>query len=99
MRLLAQPVYGDIPLLAGESGCAGFAALLSIAQSPELRLRAGIGPQSRVLLFNTEGATAPGIYSTLVGKTASEVLAAQSVWNATRTGASGATPVPGRAPG
>jgi diaminopropionate ammonia-lyase family len=98
MRLLAQPVYGDIPLLSGESGCAGFAALLYIAQSPELRLRAGIGPQSRVLLINTEGATAPGIYTALVGKTASEVLAAQSAWTASRTDASGAAPIAGGVP-
>jgi threonine dehydratase len=93
MRLLAEPDYGDIPLLSGESGGAGFAALLYIAQSPELRLRAGIGPQSRVLLINTEGATAPGIYAALVGKAASEVVAAQSAWTARRTCASGATPI------
>ena len=62
MRLLAR---SDI--VAGESGAAGLAGLLALLRegSPEaLRLT----PNSRVLLFNTEGATDPEGYARIIGE-------------------------------
>ena len=35
---------------------------------------------SRVLLINTEGATAPGVYAELVGRSAEAVRGAQQAW-------------------
>ncbi|MNN47192.1 diaminopropionate ammonia-lyase [compost metagenome] len=45
---------------------------------PELRRQAGLNAESTVLLINTEGATAPAVYASLVGQTADAVLAAQA---------------------
>ena len=38
------------------------------------------GAASRVLLFNTEGATAPALYASLAGVGAAEVLLTAEVW-------------------
>lgn len=77
MRLLAQGVDGDEPVVAGESGAAGLAALQVLTDSPAARLKAGLDTRSRVLLINTEGATAPGVYAELVGRSHEAVLAAR----------------------
>lgn len=74
MRTLAEGSAGDVPVLAGESGAAGLAGL--IAAAGQLSLDAN----ARVLLLNTEGATAPGVYKSLTGRSASAVLAAQAAW-------------------
>ncbi len=47
---------------------------------PEWRAAAGLDAASRVLLINTEGATAPGVYAELVGRSAEAVLGAQQAW-------------------
>ena len=74
MRTLAQPPDGDIPILSGESGAAGFAALATL----------GLDPKARVLLLNTEGATAPSLYESLAGLAPADVLSAQAGWLAAR---------------
>ncbi len=68
MRLLADGVAGDPPVVAGESAVAGLAALLVMAGNPALRDEFEINRDSKVLLFATEGATDPMIYEQLVGR-------------------------------
>ena len=76
MCILANPQGGDRPIVAGESGGAGLAGLTRVCRDPRLRAMLDLGPSSRVLLINTEGATDPVRYGLLVGKTPAEVLAA-----------------------
>lgn len=80
MRSLAQGTGKDMPLVAGESGAAGFAGLMKLACNNNLAQTAGLTPESRVLIINTEGATAPGTYSKLVGETGQSVLVRQEQW-------------------
>lgn len=68
MRLLAAGVGGDEPVVGGESGVAGLAGLLAVLRDKGLAERLGLGADSRVLLFGTEGATDPVIYERLVGR-------------------------------
>ena len=70
MRALAMPEPGDESVTAGESGAAGYALLRAVMLSPELaplRAAAGLNEHSRVLVFNTEGATDPENYARIVG--------------------------------
>jgi diaminopropionate ammonia-lyase len=67
MRRLACPVGGDPAIVAGESGGVGLAALLRVADDAEARRLLGLGADADVLLFNTEGATDPGIYRSITG--------------------------------
>lgn len=76
MRLLAAGVGGDPPLVAGESAVAGLAGLLVGQSYPEVRSALKLGPDSRVLLFGSEGATDPEVYRQIVGKPATEVMPA-----------------------
>ena len=73
MRLLASPPPGDPAIVAGESAVAGLAALLLLAQDPSARATLGLTPDSRVLLFGSEGDTDPTLYQQLVGRSASQV--------------------------
>jgi diaminopropionate ammonia-lyase len=76
MRALANPKGGDRAIVAGESGGAGLAGLTRVCRDANLRETLDLGPASRVLLINTEGATDPDRYGSLIGKTPAEVLAA-----------------------
>jgi len=67
MKRLAFPLDGDPPVVAGESGGAGLAGLVKAASDPALRDEIALGPDARVFLVNTEGATDPAIYERLVG--------------------------------
>ena len=70
MWQLARPGGADAPIIAGETGAAGLAGLLAILQAPELaaaRAFLRLGPASRVLVINTEGATDPEGYRRVVG--------------------------------
>jgi len=67
MRALARPEPGDPAIVAGESGAAGLAGLMSAAADPGLRAAIGLEASSRVLLFVTEGATDPQRYAQHVG--------------------------------
>lgn len=69
MRRLAFPVAGDPAIVAGESGAAGLAGLLALLREPGLapaREYLRLGPASRVLVINTEGATDPVGYAKAV---------------------------------
>ncbi|MFB9885198.1 diaminopropionate ammonia-lyase [Balneatrix alpica] len=80
MQVLAQGSAGDIPILAGESGAAGLAALQALLANPQQADTVGLNTDARVLLINTEGATAPSLYQQLVGSSAEEVIAHQQAW-------------------
>jgi diaminopropionate ammonia-lyase len=67
MRLLAQGIAGDPPLVAGESAVAGLAGAFGALQDDALAERLGLGPDSRVLVFGSEGATDPELYRKIVG--------------------------------
>lgn len=75
MRLLARPVAGDPPLVAGETGGVGLAALLAARDHPDIWRQLGLDHQSRILLIGSEGDTDPAIYREVVGRSAQEVLA------------------------
>jgi diaminopropionate ammonia-lyase len=68
MRLLAAGNDGDPAIVAGESAVAGLAGLLLAAGSETTRRSLGLGPESIVLIFGTEGATDPEIYRRIVGR-------------------------------
>lgn len=84
MRVLASGEAGDVPVLSGESGAAGLAALQALAADPSARDAARLGADARVLLISTEGATAPGVYRAITGRSGEEVVAAQARWLAGR---------------
>jgi diaminopropionate ammonia-lyase len=75
MRVLAGPLGGDSPIVAGESGGVGLAGLLKANADPALRKTLGLQEESSVLLINTEGAIDPESYTRLVGASPAEVLA------------------------
>jgi diaminopropionate ammonia-lyase len=70
MRLLAG--YG---IVGGESGVAGLAGCLLAAGDVAARELLALDRSSRVLMFNTEGATDPALYQLLVGSSPMEVAA------------------------
>ncbi|GIL03602.1 MAG: PLP-dependent lyase/thiolase [Betaproteobacteria bacterium] len=75
VRTLARPAAGDAPIVAGETGGAGLAALLAARDYPDIRRTLALDAKSRVLLLGSEGDTDPAIYREVVGRTAEEVLA------------------------
>ena len=76
MRRLAHPVGTDRPIVAGESAVAGLAGLMAAAANEDARKALGLGPDSRVLVFGSEGDTDPELYKELVGMDAATVLKA-----------------------
>ena len=69
MRMLAAPVRGDTQVVSGESGAVGMGVVASIMRDPEyaeLRDALGLGPNSRVQLFSTEGDTDPERWESIV---------------------------------
>lgn len=70
MRLLASGRPAGHPIVAGESGAAGFAGLLEATARPDFRTRIGLTRDSVVLSIGTEGATDPELYEKLVQKPA-----------------------------
>jgi diaminopropionate ammonia-lyase len=75
MRRLACPPRPDPAVVAGESATAGLAALAAAMADDAARVALGLGPDSRVLLFGTEGDTDPALYETLVGADAATIRA------------------------
>ncbi|WP_431284603.1 diaminopropionate ammonia-lyase [Humitalea sp. 24SJ18S-53] len=63
MRALARR---DPPIVAGESGVAGLAALMLVTQVEFAAQMLWLRPNSRVLLFGTEGATDPDLYASII---------------------------------
>lgn len=86
MRLLATGTGRDVPIVAGESGAAGLAGLIAIARDAASRVLTGIDSNARVLVINTEGATAPALYRRLTGRSDADVLIAQQQWDAAHAG-------------
>lgn len=82
MRALAQGSERDTPIVAGESGVAGLAALEWLRTDPQRSEQVGLTAESRVLIISTEGATAPREYTRLVGQSAEQVLQRQQAWQA-----------------
>lgn len=66
--------FREHPVIAGESGAAGLAGLLAVANDPQARQALGLNEDSRVLLINTEGATDPASYENIVGSRPEDVL-------------------------
>jgi diaminopropionate ammonia-lyase len=66
MNRLAHPLGDDPPIVAGESGGAGLAGLIRVANDPVWRARIGLGADASALVVNTEGATDPERYRELV---------------------------------
>ena len=77
MKCLARPDGRDGSMVAGESGGAGLAGLVEASRTPANRALLGLDQDSRVLLFNTEGATAPDIYKSLTGFSPAEAISAE----------------------
>ena len=61
MRMLA-----GAGIVSGETGAAGLAGLLAVAQEEGGRRELGLTGEARVLVFNCEGATDPGAYGRIV---------------------------------
>lgn len=78
MQWLASGGDGDVPVVAGESGAAGFAGLVSALKDTKHANMLGLNGDARILLINTEGATAPSVYADLAGMPAEQVLLRQS---------------------
>lgn len=69
MRMYAVPLAGDPFIVSGESGAVTLGVLSLIMQRPELaplRKRLGLGPDSQVLLVNSEGNTDPDDFRKVV---------------------------------
>lgn len=69
MRVLGNPLAGDAAIVSGESGAIGPGVLGWLCQKPEYadwKQRLGLGPDSRVLCFSTEGDTDPVMYRKIV---------------------------------
>ena len=60
----AMRLAADSGVLSGETGAAGLGGLLEILwpEEAEVRRTLGIGDETRVLIFNCEGATDPDAY-------------------------------------
>jgi diaminopropionate ammonia-lyase len=74
MRQLASPLAGDAPIVAGESGGTGLAALMACLRDASARQALGLNASSRVLLFNSEGATDADTFQALVGRSPESVV-------------------------
>ena len=69
MRAFARPMANDPALEAGPSGACGFASLMAVMGEDELRPvreSLALGPDSTVVVINTEGATDPELYERIV---------------------------------
>jgi diaminopropionate ammonia-lyase len=69
IRILANPLKGDTPVEAGESGAVGLGVLDLLCNNDkfgELKQELAIDSDSTVLFFNTEGATDPESYREIV---------------------------------
>lgn len=86
MQVLAKGNAADLPIVSGESGAAGLAGLINSIRKPGLAREIELDRQSSVLLINTEGATAPGVYRELVGESCEAVLSRQRAFLDRRAG-------------
>lgn len=75
MKRLARPAAGDPAVVAGESGGVGLAAAIRAATDPEMRASLCLGPEARILVVITEGATDPAKYLEIVGQSPQAIIA------------------------
>lgn len=68
MRLAANPVASDPPIVAGESAICGLAGLIASVRQSELRDKLGLDENSRVLVIGSEGATDLEIYDRILAE-------------------------------
>jgi len=71
MRQLYNPIGNDIKIISGESGAAGLAGLIKVLdfeRSNDLKKHLNLNQDSKILLFNTEGATDPDNFNKIVSK-------------------------------
>ena len=73
MRLLADGVDSDPPIVAGESGAAGLAAALIALRDSEARAALDLDSGARLLVIGSEGATDPDGYARIVGRRPEQV--------------------------
>ncbi len=69
MRVYGMPVAGDPFIVSGESGAVTLGALMFILDTPgltDLKERMKLGPDSQILLINTEGNTDPEDFRRIV---------------------------------
>ncbi|MCP4423652.1 MAG: diaminopropionate ammonia-lyase, partial [Chloroflexi bacterium] len=69
MRVYSVPLKGDPFIVSGESGAVTLGALMFITEYPQfapLKDQLGLGPNSQVLLINTEGNTDPDYFRRVV---------------------------------
>ena len=69
MRVMGNPLGEDPPITSGESGAVTLGALYELCNNPAnaaVREQMGLNAQSQVLLFSTEGDTAPELYRDIV---------------------------------
>lgn len=64
----AMRILAGSGVVSGETGAAGLAGLLAVAEGgdPRARRELGLTEEARVLIFNCEGATDPGAYRRIV---------------------------------
>jgi diaminopropionate ammonia-lyase len=74
MKSLAEPLGADKPIVSGESGCVGLAALVQLTADRQFAEALELGNDARVLLINTEGATDPRCYLEIVGRRPTDVI-------------------------
>ncbi|MBM3602006.1 MAG: diaminopropionate ammonia-lyase [Alphaproteobacteria bacterium] len=80
MRLLAEGLGGDRPVVGGEAGVGGLAGLLAAAADREARPALGLDETARVLVIGSEGDTDAELYGRIVGRTGDAVRAAAANW-------------------
>jgi diaminopropionate ammonia-lyase len=73
MRRLYRPTGSDRTIVAGESGAAGLAGLLAVAQSESARDDLGLDGSSTVLVIGTETDTDPESFDAIVGRDRTKV--------------------------
>jgi diaminopropionate ammonia-lyase len=69
MQRLAFPLTPDPPIESGESGAVPMGCLchlMTLEAGKGWQTRLGLGAESRILLFSTEGATDPGSYRQVI---------------------------------
>lgn len=63
---LGMRTLGRYGIVSGESGAAGVGAFLELIKDPMLKEKLGIGPDSGILFFSTEGNTDPESYEKIM---------------------------------
>ena len=67
MQQAAGGVEGDLRLVIGDTGIAGWAGFLAVTSDKDLCRQLDLDTNSRVVIIATEGATDPKVYENIVG--------------------------------